>query len=120
MISDRQRGVCVTVFGEIKVFLLLATGVTADLDVDLDEGGTEETPKVEPDLGASREGSRTDDDVVKREEEAIKIDGLNVAQIKELRDKAEKFQFQVFQLELSTQFKHLGLSLNFVTLQTER
>jgi len=52
------------------------------------------TPKVETDLGAEREGSRTDDGAVKREEEAIKIDGLNVAQIKELRDKAEKFQFQ--------------------------
>lgn len=35
-----------------------------------------------------------DDEVVKREEEAIKLDGLNVAQIKELRDKAEKFAFQ--------------------------
>ena len=31
---------------------------------------------------------------MQREEEAIKIDGLNVAQIKELRDKAEKFNFQ--------------------------
>lgn len=29
----------------------------------------------------------TDADVIKREEEAIKIDELNVAQIKELRDK---------------------------------
>lgn len=38
--------------------------------------------------------SVTDDEVVKREEEAIKLDGLNVAQIKEMRDKAEKFTFQ--------------------------
>ena len=29
-----------------------------------------------------------------REEEAIKLDGLNVAQMKELRDKAEKHAFQ--------------------------
>ena len=29
-----------------------------------------------------------------REEEAIKLDGLSVAQMKELRDKAEKFAFQ--------------------------
>ncbi|KAJ9601674.1 hypothetical protein L9F63_000207, partial [Diploptera punctata] len=49
---------------------------------------------VDADIGSSREGSRTDDEVVKREEEAIKLDGLNVAQIKELRDKAEKFTFQ--------------------------
>lgn len=32
--------------------------------------------------------------MVQREEEAIKLDGLNVAQIKEMRDKAEKFTFQ--------------------------
>lgn len=49
---------------------------------------------VEADLGASREGSRTDDEVVQREEEAIKLDGLNVAQLKELREKSEKFTFQ--------------------------
>lgn len=53
-----------------------------------------ETVTVEPDLGASREALRTDDNVVQREEEAIKLDGLNVAQIKELREKAEKFHFQ--------------------------
>lgn len=35
-----------------------------------------------------------DDEVVQREEEAIKLDGLNVAQLKELREKAEKFTFQ--------------------------
>ncbi|GBM74432.1 Endoplasmin [Araneus ventricosus] len=51
-------------------------------------------PVVEQDIGSSREGSRTDDEVVQREEEAIKLDGLNVAQIKELREKAEKFTFQ--------------------------
>ena len=49
---------------------------------------------MDEDLGASREGSRTDDEVVKREEEAISIDGLSVAQMKELRDKAEKHEFQ--------------------------
>ena len=32
--------------------------------------------------------------MVKREEEAIKLDGLNVAQVKELREKSEKFAFQ--------------------------
>jgi len=49
---------------------------------------------ADDDLGASREGSRTDDEVVKREEEAINIDGLSVAEMKELRDKAEKHEFQ--------------------------
>ncbi|GFY39976.1 endoplasmin [Trichonephila inaurata madagascariensis] len=51
-------------------------------------------PIVENDIGSSREGSRTDDEIVQREEEAIKLDGLNVAQVKELREKAEKFTFQ--------------------------
>jgi heat shock protein beta len=49
---------------------------------------------VDKDLGSGREGSRTDDEVVKREEEAIKLDGLSVAEMKELRDKSEKHMFQ--------------------------
>ena len=54
----------------------------------------EDDVKLDKDIGSSREGSRTDDEVVSREEEAIKLDGLNVAQMKELRDSAEKHQFQ--------------------------
>ena len=49
---------------------------------------------IELHLGKSREALRTDDEVEKREEEAIKLDGLNVAQIMEMRDKAEKHHFQ--------------------------
>nr|XP_033807636.1 endoplasmin [Geotrypetes seraphini] len=49
---------------------------------------------VENDLGKSRDGSRTDDEVVKREEEAIQLDGFSAAQIKEIREKSEKFAFQ--------------------------
>lgn len=67
---------------------MLAGFVRAE-DETKDEVGT-----VEADLGSSREGSRTDDEVIQRDEERIKLDGLNVAQIKELRDKAEKFTFQ--------------------------
>ena len=61
-----------------------------------DETATEpeSEPKVEEDIGKSRDGSKTDDEMVQREEEAIKLDGLNVAQMKELRDKAEKHAFQ--------------------------
>uniref|UniRef100_A0AAQ5XIE3 Endoplasmin n=1 Tax=Amphiprion ocellaris TaxID=80972 RepID=A0AAQ5XIE3_AMPOC len=61
--------------------------VIADDEIDVD--GT-----VEDDLGKSRDGSRTDDEVVQREEEAIQLDGLNAAQIKELREKSEKHAFQ--------------------------
>ena len=32
--------------------------------------------------------------MLQREEEAIKLDGLNVAQMKEMREKSEKFAFQ--------------------------
>lgn len=69
--------------------LILFAGFVKAEDATEDEVGT-----VEKDLGSSREGSRTDDEVIQRDEERIKLDGLNVAQIKELRDKAEKFTFQ--------------------------
>lgn len=68
------------------VLVLGTQGVAASDDEDV---GT-----VEADIGKGSEGSRTDDEVVAREEEAIKLDGLSVAQMKELRDKAEKFEFQ--------------------------
>ncbi|XP_071442750.1 endoplasmin [Hetaerina americana] len=68
----------------------------------------DDADSVDIDIGASREASRTDDEVVKREEEAIKLDGLNVAQIKELRDKAEKF---VFQAEVNRMMKLIINSL---------
>lgn len=58
-------------------------------DADAESVGT-----VDNDLNGARDGSKTDDEVVAREEEAIKLDGLNAAQIKELRAKSEKHQFQ--------------------------
>lgn len=74
-------------------FLLAGVFLLAGLaSADADGEDTMET--VEIDLGASRDGSRTDDEVIKREEEAIKLDGLNVAQMKELREKSEKYTFQ--------------------------
>ncbi|MEQ2243266.1 hypothetical protein ILYODFUR_005259 [Ilyodon furcidens] len=70
------------------LFALLAfAAVRAEDEMDVE--GT-----VEEDLGKSRDGSRTDDEVVQREEEAIQLDGLNAAQIKELREKSEKHAFQ--------------------------
>ncbi|XP_053660629.1 endoplasmin [Anopheles marshallii] len=82
----------------MKYLLLLVLGVflvsgihhvRAEADDDDDT-----LPRVDNNLGASKEGSRTDAEAVKREEEAIKLDGLNVAQMKELREKSEKFTFQ--------------------------
>lgn len=53
-----------------------------------------ESATVEPDLGSHKEGSRTDDEVIKKDEERIKLDGLSVSEIKQLRENAEKFGFQ--------------------------
>uniref|UniRef100_A0A803T8X3 Endoplasmin n=1 Tax=Anolis carolinensis TaxID=28377 RepID=A0A803T8X3_ANOCA len=71
--------------GLLFVLFLAASAQADEIDVD----GT-----VEDDLGKSREGSRTDDEVVQREEESIQLDGLNASQIKQIREKSEKFAFQ--------------------------
>ncbi|CAJ1056375.1 endoplasmin [Xyrichtys novacula] len=81
--------------------LLTFAAVKAEDEVDVD--GT-----VEEDLGKSRDGSRTDDEVVQREEEAIQLDGLNAAQIKEIREKSEK---HVFQAEVNRMMKLIINSL---------
>nr|CAG4645364.1 EOG090X01EZ [Lynceus sp. MCZ IZ 141354] len=78
-----------TKFTIVLVGLFLVFGHTFALEQDEPVKDT-----VGIDLGKSREGSRTDDEVVQREEEAIKIDGLNVSQIKHMREQAEKFTFQ--------------------------
>uniref|UniRef100_A0A3P9IZR2 Endoplasmin n=1 Tax=Oryzias latipes TaxID=8090 RepID=A0A3P9IZR2_ORYLA len=75
------------VVGLLCALLAFAAVRAEDDEVDVDA-------TVEEDLGKSRDGSRTDDEVVQREEEAIQLDGLNAAQIKELREKSEKHMFQ--------------------------
>jgi len=70
--------------------IILISGVTFAQE---DETETEEAT-LDADIGKSRDGSRTDDEVVQREEEAIKLDGLSVAEMKNLRDSAEKHTFQ--------------------------
>ncbi|KAI8119755.1 Endoplasmin [Lucilia cuprina] len=72
--------------------LLLFAGFT-QIKAENDKKETA-TEKIDLDLGSFKEGSRTDSDAIQREEEAIKLDGLNVAQMKEIREKAEKFNFQ--------------------------
>ncbi|KAM6960655.1 endoplasmin-like, partial [Aplochiton taeniatus] len=81
--------------------LLAVASVRAEDELDIDGA-------VEEDLGKSRDGSRTDDEVVQREEEAIQLDGLNAAQIKEIRDKSEK---HVFQAEVNRMMKLIINSL---------
>ena len=53
-----------------------------------------ETETVDNDMAAHREGSRTDTETVDREAEAIKLDGLSVVEVNQLRDSAEKHTFQ--------------------------
>lgn len=77
----------VWVVGLVLALLTFAAVRAEEDEVDVDGA-------VEDDLGKSRDGSRTDDEVVQREEEAIQLDGLNAAQIKELREKSEKYAFQ--------------------------
>jgi len=86
------------------VLLSLTTSVRAE------EEDTEELEieTVEADLGASREGSRTDSETVEREEEAIKLDGLSVAEVKLMRESAEK---HVFQAEVNRMMKLIINSL---------
>lgn len=60
-----------------------------------DEEDMLEVNTVDEDLGASKEGSRTDSETVQREEQAIKLDGLSVAEMKLMRESAEKHVFQV-------------------------
>jgi len=85
----------------LVVTLLMVTLCITPTVIEADAGATLESgPDVEInggadlDLGKFAEGSRTDDETIAKEEEAIKLDGLNVAEIKELREKSEKFAFQ--------------------------
>lgn len=83
---------------KLVFLLLLAATVLSSVNCEeqKEEGDTGEAdlPKVNNDIGKSRDGSKTDDETVDREEEAIKLDGLSVAQMKELREKSEKHAFQ--------------------------
>lgn len=87
----------------IGLLFALLTFAAVKAEDELDVDGT-----VDEDLGKSRDGSRTDDEVVQREEEAIQLDGLNAAQIKELREKSEK---HVFQAEVNRMMKLIINSL---------
>lgn len=57
---------------------------------DIDESVS---PTVDAKINTGK-GKGSDDDALSREEETIKLDGLSVAQVKELRAKAEKHEFQ--------------------------
>jgi heat shock protein 90kDa beta len=59
------------------------------------DGTTTASNDGTPDLSENiKSTTGTDSTTLAREEESIKLDGLSVAQMKELREKAEKFAFQ--------------------------
>lgn len=80
----------------MKSFILLGVGILLLSGwCQAQEGvGSVEEVTVDADLGASREGSRTDAEAVLREEEAISPDGLSVAQQREMREHAQNYTFQ--------------------------
>lgn len=91
---------------KLLIFLgvvLLTYGVRCEDTEALDSAGT-----ADPELAAHLDASKTDDEVLQREEEAIKIDGLNVAQLKNLREQSEK---HVFQAEVNRMMKLIINSL---------
>ena len=86
----------------LVVVLALAGGARAEEEEEL------KVETVVEDLGASKEGSRTDSETVQREEQAIKLDGMSVAEMKIMRDSAEK---HVFQAEVNRMMKLIINSL---------
>uniref|UniRef100_A0A7E4W245 HATPase_c domain-containing protein n=1 Tax=Panagrellus redivivus TaxID=6233 RepID=A0A7E4W245_PANRE len=72
--------------------LLLALSLAPSARVQASDDIDEDT--VVEDIAKGKHGSTTDDEVVAREEESIKLDGLSVAEVKQLREKSEKHQFQ--------------------------
>ncbi|KAG7279646.1 hypothetical protein CRUP_019383 [Coryphaenoides rupestris] len=70
-----------------KTVRVKQASVRAELELDSDK-------VLDVDLGMSRQALRTDDEVVLRESEAIQLDGLNPAQIREMREKSEKHAFE--------------------------
>jgi len=76
--------------------------------VKAEEDGDLPTETVDENIAAHKEGSRTDTETVDREAEAIKIDGLSVAEMKLMRESAEK---HVFQAEVNRMMKLIINSL---------
>jgi len=91
-------------FVSFAVLLLAFSQVKAEEDADSELP----TETVVDDMAAHREGSRTDSETIDREAEAIKIDGLSVAEMKLMRESAEK---HVFQAEVNRMMKLIINSL---------
>jgi heat shock protein beta len=80
-------GICLTIYSGWSP----SSRALADSDDDADDETT--MPTVDAKISNGREGSRTDDEVVQREEEQIKLDGISVAEMKQMRQSAKKQEF---------------------------
>jgi len=89
-------------------FISLAVLLLASSQVKAEEDDEFPTETVDDDMAKHKEGSTTDSETVDREAEAIKIDGLSVAEIKLMRESAEK---HVFQAEVNRMMKLIINSL---------
>jgi len=89
-------------------FISLAVLLLAFSQVKAEEDAEFPTETVDDDMAKHKEGSTTDSETVDREAEAIKIDGLSVAEIKLMRESAEK---HVFQAEVNRMMKLIINSL---------
>lgn len=78
---------------EPRVSLILAIGLICFIGCAYCEDDIIEKT-VDADLGDSREASRTDANAPKVEKERILLDGLNAAQLEELKKKAESYKFE--------------------------
>jgi len=79
--------------------ILVSLFIFGLLTISLGENAVPKTgdgTKVEdgPATDTSKTGSKTDDNVVQREEQAIKLEGLSAGEVKQLRERAEKHHFQ--------------------------
>jgi len=90
------------------LFLSVALLLLGFSQVKAEEDGDLPTETVDENIAAHKEGSRTDTETVDREAEAIKIDGLSVAEMKLMRESAEK---HVFQAEVNRMMKLIINSL---------
>jgi len=87
--------------------LLLNTGSVRSEEEE-DSTASTEDPVVEEDIGKASHASKTDDEVIQREEEAVHIDGLSPKEVKQLREQSEK---HVFQAEVNRMMKLIINSL---------
>eukprot|EP01132_Coremiostelium_polycephalum_P010072 gene10072-12347_t len=77
-----------------SVLMLLASTVPTVNASDVQSDAEDKPIELEQNLKSHIVGSKTDDESIQREEEAISSEGYSVSEKKFIEEKAEKFQFQ--------------------------